>query len=116
MKEKLVALSNDTILNHVCYADDIVLLAPSVKGLQNLINVCETYGLQFDVKFNESKTKLLTFKTNKYNLNEQNLALNNSNLESVKEIDYLGVYLNEKLSDENEIKKNIGIFVVDQIR
>ena len=28
-------------VNHIMYADDIVLLSPAVPGLRNLVNVCE---------------------------------------------------------------------------
>ena len=31
---------NNILVNHFMYADDIALLAPSVKGLQKLVNVC----------------------------------------------------------------------------
>ena len=34
------------------YANDIVLLALSVKGLQKLINVYEKYGVDYDILYN----------------------------------------------------------------
>ena len=33
----------NTVVNHLMYADDIVLFAPSAKGLQRIINVCYAY-------------------------------------------------------------------------
>ena len=33
-----------------------MLLAPSVKGLRCLINVCHRFGLDNDIVFNDSKT------------------------------------------------------------
>ena len=35
--------SGDTIVNHLVYADDTVLLAPSAKGLQRLLDVTMIY-------------------------------------------------------------------------
>ena len=35
---------NNILVNHFMYADDIALLAPSVKGLQKLVNVCTSYA------------------------------------------------------------------------
>ena len=42
----------DTVVNHIMYADDIVLLAPSAKGLQRLLDVSYNYGCDNDILFN----------------------------------------------------------------
>ena len=44
------------MLNHLMYADDIVLLSPSAKGLQRLVDICAAYGDIHDIKFNHAKT------------------------------------------------------------
>ena len=31
-------------VNHLIYADDLVTICPSVKGLQRLINICQNCG------------------------------------------------------------------------
>ena len=36
-------LGND-ILNYICYADDLLLISPSLKGLQKLMNICYDHG------------------------------------------------------------------------
>ena len=41
------------------YADDIVLFAPSAKGLQKTINVCYAYGCDNDIIFNSSKSQVM---------------------------------------------------------
>ena len=46
-------------INHLMYADDLVIFAPSIKGLQMLINTCVHNGNILDVKFNELKTKCM---------------------------------------------------------
>ena len=38
------------------YADDITLLSPSLQGLQYMVNICEEYGKEFHVTFNDKKT------------------------------------------------------------
>ena len=45
----------NTVVNHLMYADDIVLFAPSAKGLQKTINVYYAYGCDNDIIFNSSK-------------------------------------------------------------
>ena len=45
----------------ILYADDIALLACSCYGLQQLINACNKYGMQWDIRFNPQKTQLACF-------------------------------------------------------
>jgi hypothetical protein len=45
----------------LAYADDVILLAPSRKGLITMLDICSVYAQEFDVKFNASKSKLLLF-------------------------------------------------------
>jgi hypothetical protein len=47
----------------VAYADDVVLLAPTVRAMRHLLSVCDDFASKFDVAFNASKSKLLLFKT-----------------------------------------------------
>ena len=36
--------------NHVFYADDICVIAPSPSGLQGLLNICAKFGFENDVE------------------------------------------------------------------
>ena len=36
------------------YANDMAILAPSLRGLQRLLNLCEIYCLEWDIKLNPS--------------------------------------------------------------
>ena len=49
-------LFNGKVINHLIYAIDIVLLSPSVKGLQQLVDICCNFGEANDTIFNECKT------------------------------------------------------------
>ena len=51
----------DTFYGALCYADNITLICPSVHGLQQMVNICQTYGKEFDVKINETKTVCISF-------------------------------------------------------
>jgi len=35
-----------TLINHLTYADDVVLMAPSSMGLSMLLSVCSEYELE----------------------------------------------------------------------
>ena len=50
------------VINHLMYADDLALIAPSVKGLQTILDICYEYGLSHNIKFNESKSVCMHFK------------------------------------------------------
>ena len=43
---------NGHIINHIMYADDLVLISPSSAGLCQLLRECETFGMSHDVKYN----------------------------------------------------------------
>ena len=37
------------LINHLMYADDLVIMAPSVAGLSKLLRICELFGASHDV-------------------------------------------------------------------
>ena len=43
---------DDVCINHVFYADDLCLMAPCARALQELINVCYQYSNEIDLNFN----------------------------------------------------------------
>ena len=36
--------SGNTVINHLMYTDDLVVFAPSAKGLHKLLNICDVFG------------------------------------------------------------------------
>ena len=52
-----------TTINHLMYADDLVILFPSVSGLSELMQVCGLYGLNHDIKYNSKKNAVLICKS-----------------------------------------------------
>ena len=47
---------NDVYMNHLMYADDLVLIAPSVRAFQVLLRYCDSFAKDNDVKYNAKKT------------------------------------------------------------
>ena len=43
------------------YADDMVVLSPSLKGLQTLLDLCQSYCADWDIMLNGKKTKNMFF-------------------------------------------------------
>jgi retron-type reverse transcriptase len=46
------------------YADDVILLSPSVEALKSMLRICEDYGHEFDVQFNPTKSKIIAINGN----------------------------------------------------
>ena len=51
----------------VCYADDIVLLAPSVSALRRMLSICDSFATSHGLLSNADKTQLICFRTRKSN-------------------------------------------------
>ncbi len=49
-------------INHLMYADDLVIMSPSVAGLYKLLHICESFGLSHDVLFNNKKSTIMSFR------------------------------------------------------
>ena len=73
------------------YADDTVIIAPSLKSLQKLLQICEQYCIDWDIKLNAGKTKNLFF--GKGPTPAHNLTLNGSTINWVDCWKYLGISL-----------------------
>ncbi len=43
------------------YADDIVLLAPTLTNMDSILEICHKFANGYDVLFNSSKSKLIVF-------------------------------------------------------
>ena len=56
---KTGCLVGNTIVNHLMYADDLVLLCPDSAGLQQMLKVCFQYGLDYDIKYNSKKSHIM---------------------------------------------------------
>ncbi len=43
------------------YADDLCLITPSRQAICTLLSICESYGIEYDVKFNSKKSHFIVF-------------------------------------------------------
>ena len=73
------------------YADDMAIIAPSIKGLQSLLDECAVYCCEWDICLNVKKTKCLYFGKQCESLH--NLSVDGKSIEWVSQWTYLGVSL-----------------------
>ena len=54
---------NGLLINHIMYADDLVLISPSSAGLSQLLRECEKFGTRHDVKYNAKKSAVMIYRS-----------------------------------------------------
>ena len=95
-----------TLINHLMYADDLVLLSPSAMGLSLLLSVCLAYGTEHDIKYNSAKSNVMLFRCNKIKyIRIPNFVLNNLLLARVTKYIYLGHCISDDLSDDDDMAR-----------
>ena len=77
-------------INTLMYADDVILLSTSEKGLQNCVNKLEKFSKDWKMTVNLKKTKVLVF--NKAGRKKDlKIKFDNNLIENVKQYKYLGI-------------------------
>ncbi|CAK1595278.1 unnamed protein product [Parnassius mnemosyne] len=93
-------------INSISYADDMVLLSPSIAGLRKLIGVCERYALSHGLLYNVKKSELLIFQARRRKLGDvPRVLLNGVALGRVNAFKYLGHVVTEDLKDDADIER-----------
>ena len=97
---------NGQCFNHLFYADDTVLLAPTVNGLQSLIDICKRFGDFNDITYNFKKSVCSAFmpKTLAF-LNIPSVFLGSSMLDFIDVNKYLGIIIDADGTDDNDITR-----------
>ena len=100
--------------NIIAYADDIVLLAPSKKGLQILLDKAVEESQDLNFNFNDDKSKYMIFRHSKVKvISSSSVYIGNSKLEKVEAIKYLGFTMNSFLSNYDDICRARNKFYSD---
>ncbi len=89
------------------YADDMKLLYPSIKGLQQMIEICERFGVKYSLTYNAKKSVCMVyyqFVDRSVQFNDSiNIMLNESRLIWSNCVKHLGNYIKYDLSEYEEI-------------
>ena len=95
-------------LNHLIFADDICVFCPSVRWLQRILDVCQTYAESHGIVFNCNKTVSMTFKAKSAkSIATPLLKLGGQYVKSVDQYKYLGIVLDTELSDDKDIQRQL---------
>ena len=94
----------DFIINHMMFADDLVLLSPTTRGLSILLSECHKYGIECDIVFNPKKSAVMFIRPDyMLNIRMPIFKINEENIEVVKQYKYLGHIMCDTLSDDLDI-------------
>ena len=96
---------NEVIINHLMYADDIVLIAPSIRAMQTLLNSCDSFAHDHNVIYSTKKTVCMFIRPKCFKSSfVPCLRLSGSVLKCVSSHKYLGVYISNELKDDASIR------------
>ena len=88
------------------YADNMAIMAPSVKGLITLLKICGDYCAEFDICLNAAKSQLMYF--GKSTLISCTVELNGVTIDWSSECKYLGIILKGG--------KKFGCSILDRVK
>ena len=107
---------NGTVMDHLYYADDLVLVSPTASGMNELLRVCEQFSENFGLKFNEQKTVLLYLMPEKLKIKPgTSVMMNDTVIKMESSCRYLGHMITDGLDDNEDIKRQLRSFMVKQI-
>ena len=98
---------DDQCMNHVMYADDICLMAPSAIGLQKMLDVCFDFSLRNDIMFNPVKSVCVTFKPKNSKLSCPSVRLDSNTLAYISQTKYLGFMFNTNAQDDEDMLRQM---------
>ena len=91
----------------IMYADDLALLAPTRKSMQQLLDICQNYGLEWCLSYNPTKTNVLVFRNS---ITHEPLYLNNLPIATVTSYKYLRVNITAGKRFETPTRKPLMSF------
>ena len=81
------------------YADDVTIIAPSLHGLKHMLKLCEVYAVEYHIKYNPLKCKLVC-----YSIKNVSRQLFGQNTEVVEDVMYLGNDISNDIWKKNTIE------------
>ena len=103
---KTGCLSGEIMINHLMYADDMVLLSPSATGLPELLLACEKYSKEHAIIYNSKKSSVLICK-NRATLHvpSPSFAVNDIAIGEVAKVKYLGHVITNDMTDDADMMR-----------
>ena len=91
-------LVDNTYINHLCYADDLALIAENENDLQCLLDIVSVWCNRNCMSVNFSKTKVIHFRNQSVDKSAFQFKCGELNINYADSYKYLGLVLNEYLN------------------
>ena len=102
---------NEQCMNHIMYADDICVMAPTAIALQKLLDVCFEYSIANDLLFNPVQSVCIVFKPCRFKLYCPTVSIRTERLTYINTVKYLGfVFCENKKDDEDMLKQMRSLY------
>ena len=93
-------------VNHLMYADDLVLLSPCTVGLSRLLKCCDDYAVSHDIVYNVSKSCVLICSPNK-TVTDPVFYIQNNIIERKTKAKYVGHIISDDMSDDADVFRQV---------
>ena len=97
--------------NILCYADDILILAPSASGLQAMLDEIGNVMNDLCLKINTQKSVYIVFKNCKKTEYQCNVSILGNILKQENQIKYLGIIITNDMALDKDIERTLNSFL-----
>ena len=92
----------------VAYADNLTLVFPTVNGMQKLLDICGSFAVRNNLRFNAKKSVSVTFtKNRRKSIADPKFELDGESLAYMETMKHLGIVLDMTLRDDSAVKERI---------
>ena len=94
------------ILNHIMYADNLVVFFSYSASMQKILDICSEYGIESDIKYNAIKSNMLIVRSkDDKNVTFPSFYLNGGALNVCSVAKYLGYLFSQDMNDDKDINR-----------
>ena len=86
------------------YADDLMILSPTVGGLKKMLNICEKFGDEYGVQYNATKTVCLLYSRQR-DTQKPVIKFCGTEVKWVDNVKHLGSMLSSNLRESTDVNK-----------
>ena len=90
------------------YADDLTLVSPSIRALNNMLSICSKFAEEYNITFNTTKTVCIKYGSDI--IEHELVKLNGCTIAWSDKVKHLGYIVNNKLTDTDDCASKSAIF------